>query len=182
MSKLSRISSGDWSILNVKISNKTLEEMIRESAIEEDFNAGVFFEVKGEFPFVAMIVFRPKDIEIVSKCFLGYSLARIGALSNVEELMLSELGNIIVNSFIGSLSNLMSTTFLPSVPKCIQGPRNSILEAFETMLLKTARHTIINVFMEMKYCQLNSKCDIVAVVPENLEKAIISQIRPDNNF
>ena len=61
----------------------------------------------------------------ISKCFLGYSFSPSPAMDQASELLLSELGNIILNSFVSAMSNALKTVFLPSVPRYVHGvPRD----------------------------------------------------------
>jgi len=91
VAKLSRISAGKWSVADAEVSCRTMEEAIRDHAGTRGAGAAVYFEVRGEFPFTSMVVFRPDDIEIISRGFLGFSFSKLPGLNQAQELLLSEL-------------------------------------------------------------------------------------------
>ena len=98
--KLSRISAGKWSVSEVRVSSRSMEDTLKEHGASSGQGAAVYFEISGEFPFTAMVVFRPEDIDTISRGFLGFSFSKMPSLSQAQELLLSELGNIILNSII----------------------------------------------------------------------------------
>jgi chemotaxis protein CheY-P-specific phosphatase CheC len=180
VAKLSRISAGKWTVADVGVSCRTMQEAIRDHASQRGTGAAVYFEVKGEFPFTAMIVFRPGDIETISKGFLGFSFSKMpNTLNQAQELLLSELGNIIVNSLISSLSNALHRAFLPSAPKCVQGETQFLLEALWTAV-GSGRHSLVSVTLDLQCDKSVTRSELVALIPEGMEKAILSSAPAQN--
>jgi len=171
--KLSRISAGKWTVADVRVSSSGLEESIKEhSSGSRGTGAAVYFEIRGEYPFTAMIVFRPEDIDTISRGFLGFSFSKLPNLSQAQELLLSELGNIILNSIVSSLSNTLKHGFLPSAPKCVQGETRFLLEALWTSVDKKLRHRLVTVYMDLEYDKTVTRSEVLVLIPESIENAL----------
>ncbi len=173
VSKLSRISAGKWSVASASVSARSMEEAVREhSAAGRAVSAAVYFEVKGEYPFTSMVVFRPGDIEILSRGFLGFSFSRLPNLNQAQELLLSELGNIILNSLVSALSNTLKRSFIPSAPKCVQGEVPFLLEALWSSLDREDRQSLVTVILDLECDKVLTRSEVIAVIPAKLEAAL----------
>ena len=170
VAKLTRISAGRWSVADAKVSLRSMDEAI--AAAPRGTSAGVYFDVTGELPFASMIVFRPDDIEILSRGFLGFSFSKLPDLSQAQELLLSELGNIILNALVRSLSGAMGRSFLPSVPKCVQGEAQFLLEALWTSLDRSRRHSLVAVTLDLECDGSVTRSEVFAVIPDEMENAL----------
>lgn len=179
VAKLSHISAAKWSVASASVSTRGMDEAVREhSAGERASSAAVYFEVKGEYAFTAMIVFRPGDIEILSRGFLGFSLSKLPGMNQAQELLLSELGNIILNSLISSLSNTLKRSFIPSAPKCVQGEIPFLLEALWASLDSEVKHSIVTVKLELRCDKDLTRSEVIAVIPANMEAALAASLEP----
>lgn len=172
INKLSKISKSKWSISQTKISSNTLDEIIRSYIPKDGPGVCIYFEITGVYPWIAMITLEPEDVEIISKIFFGNYHPKISQLNYAEELILAEFGNVILNSMVGSISNVLQKPFLPSVPKCVQGKTEHLMEAFKIILQAMPRHKIIIIELKLTCDNLTSKSEILGVIPENLEKEI----------
>jgi chemotaxis protein CheY-P-specific phosphatase CheC len=173
VAKLSRISAGKWSVADARVSWRSMEEATREhSRGPRGTGAATYFEVKGEYPFTSMVVFRPEDIEIISKGFLGFSFSKLPSLNQAQELLLSELGNIILNSLLSSLSNTLKRAFLPTAPKCVQGETRFLLEALWTATDPAGRHSLVTVMLDLQCDGTVTHIEVVALIPDNMERAL----------
>jgi len=170
--KLSRISAGKWAVSEVRVSNRTMEETLKDHAASKGTGAAVYFEIAGEHPFTAMIVFRPDDIDTISRGFLGFSFSKLPRLSQAQELLLSELGNIILNSIVSSLSNTLKRAFLPSAPKCVQGEPRFLLEALWTSVDAKVQHRLVTVALDLDYDKAVTRSEVLVLIPESMEKAL----------
>ncbi|HBT82279.1 MAG: hypothetical protein A2X31_09735 [Elusimicrobia bacterium GWB2_63_22] len=176
--KLSRISAGKWSVSDVRVSTRSMEETIKDHASERGPGAAVYFEIAGEHPFTAMIVFRPEDIDTISRGFLGFSFSKLPSLSQAQELLLSELGNIILNSIVSSLSNALKRAFLPSAPKCVQGEPRFLLEALWTSLGSEKPHRLVTVALDLDFDKSVTRSEVLVLIPESMEKALTGASEP----
>lgn len=175
VAKLSRISAGEWSVADARVSWRSMEESIREhSAGPRGTGAAAYFEVAGEYPFTSMVVFRPEDIEVISRGFLGFSFSKLPSLNQAQELLLSELGNVILNSLLGTLSNTLKRSFLPSAPKCVQGEIRFLLEALWTATERTGRHSLVTVILDLQCDGTVTRIEVIALIPDNMEQALIA--------
>ena len=170
--KLSRISAGKWAVSEVRVSSRTMAETIKDHAASKGTGAAVYFEIAGEHPFTAMIVFRPDDIDTISRGFLGFSFSKLPRLSQAQELLLSELGNIILNSIVSSLSNTLKRAFLPSAPKCVQGEPKFLLEALWTSVDAKVQHRLVTVALDLDYDKAVTRSEVLVLIPESMEKAL----------
>ena len=173
VSKLSRISAGEWSVAGVRVSCRSMEEAIKDHASRPGgTGAAVYFEVGGEYPFTSMVIFRPEDIETISRGFLGFSFSKLPNLNQAQELLLSELGNIILNALIGFFSNALKRSFLPSAPKCVQGETPFLLEALWVSLGQSVRHSLVTVMLDLKCDDKVTSSEVIAVISGNMEAAL----------
>lgn len=173
VSKLSRISAGTWSVAAAQVSCRSMEEAIKEhSSGPGGTGAAVYFEMRGDYPFTSMVIFRPDDIETLSRGFLGFSFSKLPNLNQAQELLLSELGNIIVNALISSLSNTLRRSFLPSAPKCVQGEPRFLLEALWASLGQSARNSLVTVTLDLQCDNKVTRSEVIAIIPENMETAL----------
>jgi len=172
MAKLSRISAGKWSVAGVGVSHCTMAAALDVQSAQEGTGAAVYFEVRGEFPFASMVMFRPQDIEILSRGFLGFSFSKLPVLNQAQELLLSELGNIILNAFTSALSNVLGRGFLPDAPKCVQGEPRYLLEALWTTLDPEQLHSVATVTLDLSCDNQATRSEVIAVIPESLERAL----------
>jgi chemotaxis protein CheY-P-specific phosphatase CheC len=173
VAKLSRISAGKWSVADVSVSCRSMQEAIFDHSSSRGTGAAVYFEVKGEFPFTSMVVFRPEDIDTISKGFMGFSFSKLPSLNQAQELLLSELGNIILNAIISSLSNALKRSFLPTAPKCVQGETQFLLEALWTAVGRTP-HSLVTVTLDLQCDKTVTRSEVIALIPEKMEKALLS--------
>ncbi|MDO8806567.1 MAG: hypothetical protein Q7R35_19310 [Elusimicrobiota bacterium] len=179
VAKLSRVSAGKWSVAAAHVSCRSMEEAVKEhSSGPGGTGAAVYFEVRGEYPFTSMVVFRPDDIDTISRGFLGFSFSKLPNFNQAQELLLSELGNIILNALISSLSNALKRSFLPSAPKCLQGEKPFLLEALWASLGRAGRYSLVTVMLDLKCGNKVTRSEVIAVIPENMEAALAAVLKP----
>ena len=172
MAKLSRVSAGKWSLGAISVSRRSMAEAVRYHAAGGRTGAAVYFEVAGEFPFTSMVMFSPDDIEIISRGYLGFSFSKLPVLNQAQELLLSELGNIILNAFISALSNALKRSFLPSAPKCVNGETQFLLEALWSTLGEEQSHSVVTMTLDLQCDNAVTRSEVVAVIPQSLELAL----------
>lgn len=170
--KLSRISAGKWSVSEARVSARTIDEAVKAHAASRGAGAAVYFEIAGDHPFTAMVVFRPEDIDIITRGFMGFSFATLPKLSQAQELVLSELGNIILNSIVSSLSNALKKAFMPSAPKCVQGEPRFLLEALWATVGNKEGHRLVAVSLDLDYDKAVTRSEVLVLIPESMEQAL----------
>ncbi len=174
MANLSRVSAGKWHVGGVNVSRRSMEESIHGHAEADRVMAAVYFQVKGEYPFTSMVIFRPEDVELLSRGFLGFSFSKLPGLTQAQELLISELGNVILNSFISALSNALHRSFLPSAPKYVNGATQFLLEALWATIDGEQPHSLVTVALDLQCDTSITRSEVVAVVPERRERAVMA--------
>ena len=170
--KLSEISAGRWSLADVKVSRGALSEISLDRSLPQGGGEAVYFEVSGSRPFAAMVIFQPADIEVISKCFLGLALPRMAEIDQAGELLLSELGNVIVNAVIGSLSNALKRSFIPSGPRSLKGERQVLLKSLAAVLDKKQKHSLISIMVNLQCGHGVTRAEVVSIIPGKLEEEL----------
>lgn len=169
-SRLSRVSGGQWTISAFHVSLRTMRELIGDySASGSASGAAVYFTVSGEYPFTSMVVFRPEDIGVLARGFLGGPILKLPDLSQAQELLFSELGNIILNSLLNALSGAVGRPFIPSAPKCVKGGIPFLLEALWSSVEPSARRGLVTVKLDLRCGDAVTGVEVLALIPPAME-------------
>jgi hypothetical protein len=171
--KLSHISAGKWSVLGVSALRRGIDEILSGQGAAPGVRTVVYFEISGEHPFTAMVVFRPEDIALISRVYPGGS-PKVQAVKYPPEILFPELGNVILNSFIGSLFDALSGSFLPAAPKCVRGEPQYLLEAVWMTLNPEQQHNVATVTLGLACGGAEARVEVIAIISQTLEKALVS--------
>ena len=170
--KLSKVSAGVWSVAGYDVSTGTLGEAMKRRGPDDGEALAVYFEVKGELPFVAITLFDPRDIGRISRCFLGYSFFVSTVLNQTGELLLSELSSIILNSFVGAFSNNLKQVFMPSASRLLRGKPQGLLDAVGAVIDVTQRFHIISIKLDVQCDAEVTRSEVLGLIPEKLALAL----------
>ncbi|HEU0282533.1 MAG TPA: chemotaxis protein CheX, partial [Gallionella sp.] len=99
---------------------KTAIRSPRICAVSQDFT--------GSLDTRALLIFPEEQTQEIVRSMVGEAAGADG-LSGMEQEALSEIGNIILNSCIGSLSETLQNDFHCSLPVCHRGSTDEILFA-----------------------------------------------------
>ena len=83
--------------------------------------AAVFLGLEG-LPLFAVMLLNPAELECLGRAFTGHSFPRGAHVSSAELVMLSELGNIILNAMLNPLVNSLKKSAMPTLPRFYEGP------------------------------------------------------------
>lgn len=167
LQRLSHASAGTWQVLDAKVSYGTFEDALKQHDFKRPA-AAVYVGMKGRSPLAAMMLFDPADMECVSKCYTGQSFHREGKLTPADEMMLIELGNMVVNALLGALLNSLKKGFMPAVPRFIEGDLSRLAgELLKAAGTKTS-FRIITVLLEMRSGTCAAKSEVFALIPEEM--------------
>ncbi len=172
MTKLSSLSTGTWNMTGIRMSRGSMDEALRGQALACASGFAVHFNVPCKHPFAAMIIFNPEDIETISRCFLGFSFLELPAATRSQELLFSELANIILNSGINALSNKLKSDHLPSVPKYAQGGTPLLLEALCATLDASQRYSVAAMTINLNCGKDAARSEVLIAIPEILDQAL----------
>ena len=89
-------------------------------AVSQDFTGGIDAR--------AFLIFPEGKTQEIVRRMIGESVGADG-VGEIEQEALSEIGNIILNACMSSLSEILQTSFHCSIPACHQGFANEILSA-----------------------------------------------------
>ena len=168
--KLSGISEGKWTVAKVRVSQGSMDEIVSRHTVTGASGFAVYFSVAGDCPFTSMAIFRPEDVNIISRGFLG--TPQLPGLRNAQDFLFSGLASIILNSIISALSNKLQRAFLPAAPKCMLGETRFLLEALWGTLDAGQRYSAASITLDLKCGADTTRCEIVVVIPESLDKAL----------
>lgn len=166
--KISKVSAGTWQLLDTSVSRGTLAAAVGQYDFKNKSAAAVYVDVKGGISLTSMLVFDPEDMDCISKCFLGYSFPRSRNVSLSEEVMLLELGNIMLNSLCNSVMNAMRSSFMPSVPCYIEGDAARITGALGAVADVKKDFRTIAVTLGMESGSSTGRCKVFLLLPEPL--------------
>jgi len=167
LQRLSRASAGTWQVLDVKVAYGTFEDALRPHDFKHDA-AAVYMGLRGISPLTAMMLFDPDDIACVSKCYTGQSFHREGKLTPADEMLLVELGNVVINSLISALLNALKKSFMPTVPKFVEGGKAKLAGDLLNAVGINTSFRIITVTLGMSATECSAKSEMVALIPEEM--------------
>lgn len=126
------------------ISKNEIEEYIETYGRGE--LAAVNLSFKGKISGSTKLIFPTESAENLVAVFTGEAPGDVD-LDSIRMGTLSEIGNIVINSLMGSISNLLHTHFTYTVPNYIEGNIEKLLsmkedEAKTEILLAKTRFTI----------------------------------------
>lgn len=173
LAKLSRVSAGTWSIASADVRPGTLQDALKTHPFKSRDAAAVWFSVACDHPFTAMMLFEPDDIGSVSKCFLGYAFPGIPGIKLPEEVMLVELGNIVLNSVVSVVSNGLKKVLMPAVPRYAIGDAPGLAAGLGTALDQKQVFRVISLALGIRSGGNVSGSTVLCLIPEKLADELV---------
>lgn len=111
---------------------------------------GVYFQTSGELESRILLVFQKDVGHSLASLLTGNKTKEIENLEDVSKSSIMELGNIIANSYINALSELLDIVLYPSVPYYAEDMLGAVIDfllieisqvADYSLLLKTDMHS-----------------------------------------
>ncbi|MBI5743394.1 MAG: hypothetical protein HY952_02480 [Elusimicrobia bacterium] len=165
--RLSRVSAGTWQVLGAKVSYGTLRDALSQHNFTRPAST-VYFTLSGAAPFSGVMLFDRADLECISKCFLGHSFPHTAATTPAEEVMLTELGNIILNALTSTLLNALKKSFMPVVPRFIEGNLDALSSELGKIPRLKQEFRTITVTLEMRTDKAAARSEVLVLLPEEL--------------
>lgn len=122
LQRLGRSSAGNWRVTEVEVYPGAAADAL---ATYEGLQTAAVYMVM-PLPLTGAMLAAPADLECISKAFTGHSFPRGGRVSAAEEVMLIELGNILINVLVNTLLNALKTTMLPALPAFMLGDAEAL--------------------------------------------------------
>lgn len=170
LGRLSGVSAGTWDLLGISASAGTVEDAVKLHDFANPRASAVYFNLRGGLPFTAIMLFDPLDMECISKCFMGYSYPRGAVTTQTEEVMLLELGNIVLNSLINSALNALKLSLMPSVPAYLEGDFRDLANGLAPGGDLKQNFRIIAATLAIKSDKRSTRSEVIALVPEELAR------------
>ncbi len=170
--KLSKVSAGTWQLVDTTALAGTPGVAVGQYNFANRPAAAVYFDIKGEYPMTSLMIFEPEDLDCISKCFLGYSFPKQASISPSDEVMLLELGNIVLNSLSNSIFNALGESFMPSVPQFVAGDAVRIAESVRTVAGAGLTFRIVASTLAIQCESKVSISKVIALVPEVVAAAL----------
>lgn len=168
LAKLSRVSAGTWNITSADVRPGTLGDALKMHPFKSREAAAVWFSVACDHPFTAIMLFETDDMECVSKCFLGYAFPGVPGIKLPEEVMLVELGNIVLNSVVSVVSNGLKKVLMPAVPRYAIGDAPGLAAEFAAALDPKRDFRIITLALGIRSGGDVSGSTVLCLMPEKL--------------
>ena len=165
--RLSRVSAGTWQVAGAKVYTGTLQDALDNHEFRNQA-AAVYFNLKGMSPVAAIMLFDAADLECVSKCFTGHSFPHSGAITPADEIMLTELGNIVLNALMNALLNALRKSFMPALPLFAQGGRDSIAGEISKKVKPNQSFRIVASTLGLKSGTALAQAQVLVLLPEEL--------------
>jgi hypothetical protein len=162
--KISKVSGKGWRLSDIGISSGTLEEALGRCDLEARSSV-VYIHVEGRLPFTSLMFFPPGDVAHVTRCFLVDLPVEAGGIVRFEEVILLELGNIVLNALINHLQNALKKSAIPSVPMLLKGDSASISRGLGVHVDPSKQYRIITAAVSVQSQERVSGGTVLAVIP-----------------
>ena len=166
--KMNRASSGKWELAGARVFTGRIPEAIKLRNPEGGPSSAVQINVDNSPRFAAVLVFGSGDINHISRCFVNDDLSRARGIERFEEVMLVEIGNILLNALINSLLNSLKRSAVPSVPMHVSGGTEAITDGLGAFMDLNLNYRIIALAVNIRRDGHSSRAEILAILPEEL--------------
>lgn len=166
--RISRVSAGAWEVGGAKVTRGTMGDALAQ----HDFThpaVAVCFNVKGEFQFTSLMLVDLNDTGHILQSYLGSTFPHAGEFTHPVEVMLTEIGNIVVNSLINSVLNALKRSAMPPVPGCAHGDMGSLMAALGACAAPEQSCRTVTVSLSVRYGERVSRGEVIGLIPPELE-------------
>ncbi|HBA61594.1 MAG TPA: hypothetical protein DCZ92_12425 [Elusimicrobia bacterium] len=167
LGRLSRAYSGAWRLLGVSVFPGSMADAVGRHDFK-DGAAAVHVNVQSAQPFLTVLLFGSGDVGHIAKCFLAEPFSEAREIAQFEDVMLLEIGNMILNALINSLLNAIKQSAVPSVPGLLKGDARSILGGLGGMIDTAAGARVIVADISIELDGRTCRGEVAAVIPEEL--------------
>ena len=176
LQRISRVSAGTWQVESARVSYGSVRDALKRHDFKNPATA-VYIALEGASPFATAMLFDPADIACVSQCFTGHSFPHGAATAPAEEIMLTELGNIVLNALLNTLLNAVKKSHFPAMPRYDEGGLDTIAAEFTRIPQLNQDFRIITVTIDMRCDKTSARSEVFALVPEELAMEL-ENLRP----
>jgi hypothetical protein len=126
LQRLGRVSAGNWRAAGVEVYSGGAADAL---APYEGRESAAVYMVMEKLPLTSVLIVDPADTECISKAFTGHAFPKGRHITVADEVMLTELGNILINAMVNALLNALKITMLPELPGFAAGNAAAIAAA-----------------------------------------------------
>ncbi len=171
MLKTTDAYSWAWELCGVKVSTGKISDAVGQTGYGQSA-AAVQINLRNGSQFSAALLFRSEDAGFISGCFVNGPVYRTGGIKDLEEVLLLEIGNVILNALVNPLINALKKSAVPSVPMFIKGGPGSITAGLSACLDPELDCRIISASLAMRRDGRLARAGAVCVLPEELAAEI----------
>jgi len=169
--RLSRVSAGTWQVLDIKVSPSTIGDAIKQHDFKNQA-AAVYFTLRAGAELTALMLFNPADMECISKGFTGHSFPRGQHTTPAEEIILLELGNIVLNAPVNAVLNALKKSAMPAVPQFIEGDAASLIAGLGAVADLKRSFRVIKATLVIRCDKCETSSEVFTMIPEELASAL----------
>lgn len=171
LNRISRVSAGTWEVLDVADFRGTLADAMRRHDFKNPA-AAVYFNLKDITPMTAVMLADPADVECIAKGFTGHAFPRGSSTTLAEEVMLTELGNIVLNALINAPLNVLKKSFMPAAPLFMEGDFRRLNEELLKVVGTEQDLRIIAATLSVRCEKCVSRAEVFTILPEEIANAL----------
>lgn len=168
LARISGISSGKWRAAMVSTYAGTPRAVISRYACGGC--EAVFLNFK-DAPIPAIMIADPQDRECISRGFTGHSFPKSEKTSIAEEIMLAELGNILLNALVNSMLNAAKKSAIPDLPLFLEGGPEKMTSALAGRMQLDKECRVVSAAVSL-CCDGLASWTLHAFVPEGIARGI----------
>lgn len=165
LARVSRSSTGTWRVTACSRYPGTAAGLFGERAGRP---AAAVYLALDSAPLCALLLASPAELECVSRGFTGHGFPAGPAVSPAEEIMLSELGNILLNAFVNPLLNALGKGLLPAIPWFTDGDAGTIPARLPPGPVLAAGRRILRAAIDLRCGEASAQLELFAFLPEEL--------------
>ncbi|MBI4052390.1 MAG: hypothetical protein HY400_07780 [Elusimicrobia bacterium] len=171
---LAKLYHEEWSISSSSFRGGSPEDFFSIFKEEDDEEAGVFFSVQG-VPLSFLLIFPRQSIQSLVNVLAKKHQDSLGTPLKTQEAVLGEVGNILVNSFLGKVGDFFTLPLFSSTPHFVKGPRKTLLDA-TLANLPNPKNNILMAHVCMSSSHLSADCDFLSIFDAAFTRKLLQNL------
>lgn len=128
--------------------------------------AAVYLSLEG-LPLFALMLVNPQELECLARAFTGHAFPRGPRVSGAEQVMLSELGNIILNAMLNPLVNSLKKSAMPTLPSFFEGPYAGLAAELAALPASAPPLRTVPALISLDCCGASASVHLFTFLPED---------------
>jgi chemotaxis protein CheY-P-specific phosphatase CheC len=161
--RLGKMSKTEWAVMSSSTNEVPAVRMLSWFQRSKDEHVAVHFRSGEGVPLDFLIIFSEKSAQSVTGAVTRPYSAKLDGFSNLMELTIGEVSNIVAQSVIGAMADEFEKTIILSIPEVHRGPKASllgvVLEAYDGR-----EDVLLMSHVEMFSEDLSADCAMVIIV------------------